>query len=89
VGGKKGPDLTYIGDKLTPRQMKVAIINGSHNNGGMPAFGPTITDPQLQNILAFLRTRKQGIVKGLKVVKSIPANEEKEIEIHKKNPKSP
>ncbi|HYW35968.1 MAG TPA: cytochrome b N-terminal domain-containing protein [Balneolaceae bacterium] len=68
-GGHKGPDLTYIGDRLTPREMRVRIINGGHQQGGMPAFGPTISNNQLHDIVAFLQTRKQGIVRKLQVVK--------------------
>lgn len=75
-GGHKGPDLTYVGDRLTPRNMKVYIINGSHNNGGMPAFGSILTNTQLGDIIAFLKTRRQGNVKGLKYLKNTPTEEE-------------
>jgi ubiquinol-cytochrome c reductase cytochrome b subunit len=77
-GGHKGPNLTYVADKLTPRQMKVYIINGSHNNGGMPSFGSVLTNTQLGNIIAFLKTRKQGNVKGLKVLNKQPESGEQE-----------
>jgi ubiquinol-cytochrome c reductase cytochrome b subunit len=78
-GGHKGPDLTYVADRLTARQMKVAIINGSHHGGGMPAFGSILTNSQLGAIVSFLETRRQGNVKGLKVVKHLTPEEIKEV----------
>jgi ubiquinol-cytochrome c reductase cytochrome b subunit len=71
-GGQKGPNLTYVGDRLTKRLIKIAIINGSHFKGGMPAFGPTLSATQLEDLVAFLQTRKEGNVKGLKVLKKPP-----------------
>jgi ubiquinol-cytochrome c reductase cytochrome b subunit len=76
-GGHKGPNLTYVGDRLTARAMRIRIVNGAHTGGGMPAFGPTISNTQLKDIVAFLETRKQGIVNGLRVVKNQVEAEEK------------
>jgi ubiquinol-cytochrome c reductase cytochrome b subunit len=55
LGGKVGPDLTFVGRRLNEQQMKIRIVNGGHN---MPSFGQTLTKDQLDQIVAFLQTRK-------------------------------
>ncbi len=55
-GGHRGPDLTYVGDRLTPADMTIRIVNGAKL---MPAFGGILTSQQLDNLVAFLKTRKR------------------------------
>ena len=43
-GGHRGPDLTYVGDRLTPADMTIRIVNGAKL---MPAFGGILTSQQL------------------------------------------
>ena len=54
-GGHRGPDLTKVADRLNDQEMTIRIVNGA---GNMPAFGASLTKKELQQILAFLNTRK-------------------------------
>ncbi len=53
-GGRRGPDLSRVADRLTRDQMTIRIMNGATN---MPAFADMLTPQQLSRILAFLETR--------------------------------
>jgi ubiquinol-cytochrome c reductase cytochrome b subunit len=53
-GGDRGPDLTYIGDKLSANELTWRIMNGGLN---MPGFGGTVTNEELSDLVAFLKTR--------------------------------
>ncbi len=53
-GGKSGPELTTIGNRLTVDELKIRIVNGG---GNMPAFGGILTNDELNNIVAFLKSQ--------------------------------
>jgi ubiquinol-cytochrome c reductase cytochrome b subunit len=55
-GGRRGPDLSRIADKLSRADMIVRIINGGTN---MPAFRNNLTNEQIDDVVAFLESRKQ------------------------------
>lgn len=55
-GGRRGPDLTYIADMLQKSDMVIRIVNGGVN---MPAFGASLKPEQLDDIVAFLESRKR------------------------------
>lgn len=57
-GGRRGPDLTYIADKLTHDNMVLRIVNGGNN---MPAFGSSLKPQELDDLVAFLQTRKRPL----------------------------
>jgi ubiquinol-cytochrome c reductase cytochrome b subunit len=57
-GGRRGPDLTYVGDKLTRDNMIIRIVNGG---GNMPAFGSSLKPQEIDALVAFLESRKRAI----------------------------
>jgi ubiquinol-cytochrome c reductase cytochrome b subunit len=57
-GGRRGPDLTYIGDTLSESDIVIRIVNGGVN---MPAFGSSLKPDELAQITAFLQSRKRPL----------------------------
>jgi len=54
-GGRRGPDLTAVADRLSKNQMILRIANGAVN---MPAYAANLTPAQMDALVAFLQTRK-------------------------------
>jgi ubiquinol-cytochrome c reductase cytochrome b subunit len=57
-GGRRGPDLTYIADKLTRDNLIIRILNGGTN---MPAFSSSLKPQELDALVAFLESSKRPI----------------------------
>jgi ubiquinol-cytochrome c reductase cytochrome b subunit len=58
-GGKRGPNLTFIGDLLTRDDLTIRISNGGTN---MPAFAGTLGPDELERLVDFLSSRKMAKV---------------------------
>lgn len=57
VGGLRGPNLTYVGSRLSDTELTWRILRGGLN---MPPFGNVMTPTQLNEVVAYLETRKSG-----------------------------
>ena len=58
VGGGRGPDLQLVRKRMNKAQITLQIHNGGMM---MPAFGNTLTAPEIQDLVAFLRARRKVI----------------------------
>jgi ubiquinol-cytochrome c reductase cytochrome b subunit len=56
-GGRRGPDLSEVGDKLSADQMILRISNGAPN---MPAYASNLTPAEMDDLAAFLQSRKSN-----------------------------
>jgi ubiquinol-cytochrome c reductase cytochrome b subunit len=56
-GGRRGPNLSHIGDRLQHDDIVIRISNGGHN---MPAFASILSGEELARLTAFLETRHAG-----------------------------
>jgi ubiquinol-cytochrome c reductase cytochrome b subunit len=54
-GGRRGPDLTDVANRLPKSQMVLRISNGGVN---MPAYAANLTPADMDALVAFLQTRK-------------------------------
>jgi len=62
LGGRRGPELTRVADRLTRQEMVLRILNGGHN---MPAFAKILSPQEVDSLVAFLETRKQAGTQAL------------------------
>jgi ubiquinol-cytochrome c reductase cytochrome b subunit len=61
TGGRRGPDLTTVGVRLTRDQLIDQISNGTPGGGDMPAYGKQVSPVQMTALVEFLtHLRPQG-----------------------------
>ena len=53
-GGKRGPDLTSVGARLTSGQLIDQVSNGTPGGGNMPAYGKQISPDEMTALVDFL-----------------------------------
>jgi ubiquinol-cytochrome c reductase cytochrome b subunit len=54
TGGERGPDLTFVGTRLTRDQLIDQISNGTPGGGNMPAYGKQISPAEMTALVEFL-----------------------------------
>jgi ubiquinol-cytochrome c reductase cytochrome b subunit len=54
IGGRRGPDLTTIGTRLTRDQIIDQISNGTPGGGNMPAYGKQMNPAEMTVLVDFL-----------------------------------
>jgi ubiquinol-cytochrome c reductase cytochrome b subunit len=54
LGGRRGPDLTTVGARLTRNQLIDQISNGTPGGGNMPAYGKQINPSEMTALVDFL-----------------------------------
>jgi ubiquinol-cytochrome c reductase cytochrome b subunit len=59
-GGRRGPDLTAVGTRLTRDQLIDQISNGTPGGGNMPAYGKQINPAEMTALVAFLTDLRPG-----------------------------
>jgi ubiquinol-cytochrome c reductase cytochrome b subunit len=68
VGGRRGPDLTYVGDRLTRGQLIDQVSNGTPGGasngfpggGYMPAYGKQMTPEEMTLLTDFLQSLRRA-----------------------------
>ena len=54
LGGRRGPDLSDIGTRMTPNQLIDQVSNGTPGGGNMPAYGKQMTANEMEVLVTFL-----------------------------------
>jgi mono/diheme cytochrome c family protein len=61
IGGDIGPDLSNVGKRMN----KAAIARQIHDGGqGMPPFGDQLTAMQIDDLVAYLRSKRKALVRA-------------------------
>jgi ubiquinol-cytochrome c reductase cytochrome b subunit len=55
LGGRRGPDLTAVANRLSRDDLIIRIVNGGNN---MPAYGSMLKPGEIDRLVAFLESRR-------------------------------
>jgi ubiquinol-cytochrome c reductase cytochrome b subunit len=55
AGGRRGPDLSTVGDRLSADELTWRVLNGGTN---MPAYGDTLRPDEVTSLVAFLSQQR-------------------------------
>jgi ubiquinol-cytochrome c reductase cytochrome b subunit len=64
IGGRRGPDLTTVGTRLTRDQLIDQVSNGTPGGGNMPAYGKQIGPAEMTALVEFLENLRPAGVPG-------------------------
>jgi ubiquinol-cytochrome c reductase cytochrome b subunit len=56
IGGRRGPDLTAVGTRLTYDQLIDQVSNGTPGGGNMPAYGKQLSPAEMSMLVDFLES---------------------------------
>ncbi len=73
VGGRRGPDLTTVGTRLTRDQLIDQVSNGTPGGGNMPAYGKQMNPAEMTVLADFLVSLRPSGQPPAKVWSSSPA----------------
>lgn len=71
VNGDRGPDLQLVRKRMNAARIFSQIHNGSKD---MPAFGDSLTTPQIDDLVAYLRTKRKHIIPPPPPAKPTPSD---------------
>jgi len=75
LGGRRGPDLTDVGGRLTNGQLIDQVSNGTPGGGNMPAYGKQIAPAEMAALVEFLTSlRTEGRPPARTVTGQSPGN---------------
>jgi ubiquinol-cytochrome c reductase cytochrome b subunit len=57
LGGRRGPDLSRVAERITREEMVIRVSNGGHN---MPAYAGTLKPEELAALVDFLSSRSRA-----------------------------
>ncbi len=70
VGGRRGPDLSGVGTRLTHGQLIDQVSNGTPGGGNMPAYGQQMSPAEMTTLVDFLSSlRPAGAPKAVEATK--------------------
>ncbi len=69
IGGGRGPDLQLVRKRKSVDEMTKQIHEGGK---GMPPFGEVLTEPEIKDIVAYLRANRKFVVVPPKPVEAAP-----------------
>src|SRR5262245_36649677 len=75
-GGRRGPDLTAVGTRLTHGQLIDQISNGTPGGGNMPAYGKQISPAEMTALVDFLENLRPAGARPARAAST--RNDEKE-----------